>query len=50
MAKCPKCGAEGCTYKVQRKKYWKGSQHGGIEPRKDFQAKCKKCGWEGELK
>jgi len=50
MAKCPKCGYPRVKYNISRKKYHKGSEHGGVEPRKDFKAKCPKCKWEGELK
>ena len=49
--KCPKCGKEGMKYNVSRKKLWKKSNQGTTtsDSRKDFKAKCKKCGYEGEM-
>jgi len=41
--KCPKCGSGRAKYKVSRKQYHKGSTHGHIEPRKNFEAYCPKC-------
>ena len=54
--KCPKCGKSGCRYDEswyrkldgkrintipkERKKDWK---------RTNFHARCKKCGWAGEI-
>jgi predicted RNA-binding Zn-ribbon protein involved in translation (DUF1610 family) len=46
--KCPKCGSERVKYDVSRKANWSG--HKGFkqpEPRKDFNATCKNCGWKG---
>lgn len=48
--KCPKCGAEACKYNQQRKKTGSAKNNKGSQkPRTDFNAKCKKCGWEGEI-
>lgn len=44
--KCPKCGGT-AKYKVSRKKLWKKEKSSKAkEPRKDFTAKCVKCGHE----
>ena len=39
-------------YNVSRKKLWKKSNQGTTtsDPRKDFKANCKECGYEGEVK
>ena len=39
-------------YEESRKKYWKKSNQGTgtAEERKNFKAKCKKCGYEGEVR
>lgn len=46
--KCPKCKEEGCRYEERKPK-----KTLGIKPkpfkRLNFKAKCKKCGWEGEI-
>ena len=44
--RCPKCGKESCTYDDQRKKSG-CSKNNLMEPRTNFKAKCKACGWEG---
>ena len=41
--KCPKCGGA-ARYEVSRKNLWKQKSHKAKEPRKDFTAKCIKCG------
>ena len=46
--KCPKCGFAGCKYNQQRKKTG-SAKNNKMPPRTDFTAKCKKCGWEGEI-
>ena len=50
--KCPNCGKEGMKYEESRKKYWKKSNQGTgtAEERKNFKAKCKHCGYKGEMK
>jgi len=51
--KCPNCGDNHLAYNKSRKKHWKGKSsnlEGKITPRIDFTAKCRKCGWEGEIK
>lgn len=50
---CPECGSGNCKYeeswrdrasKITKEKRNKE----GTKWRKNFKAKCKKCGWEGE--
>jgi len=50
--KCPKCGNTRMKYDVSREKYWKKSNQGtsSVNARKEFKAKCNKCGYEGEMK
>lgn len=44
--KCPKCSGT-AKYKVSRKNLWKSEKSvKAKEPRKDFTAKCIKCGHE----
>jgi len=49
---CPECGYARAAYVESRRKFWSGKK-GFTEPnkvpRKNFHAKCKKCGWEGEI-
>lgn len=47
--KCPNCGGT-AKYKVSRKKLWKRKSAKTKEPRKDFTAKCTKCGYEFDAK
>lgn len=42
--KCPKCGGQ-ARYVLSRKKFW-GNSTKATEPRKDFKAKCIRCGLE----
>lgn len=51
--KCPNCEKEGASYDVSRKQYQKHSSHGksfveskASEPRTDFNASCRKCGFK----
>lgn len=49
---CPKCGSHRLKYLESRRKFWggtKGLAEPSKEPRKDFRAKCNKCGWEGNI-
>jgi len=47
--KCPKCGDNKLQYKVQRKRLT--GVHEKPKPRTDFTVKkCKRCGFEGEVK
>jgi len=40
-----------CTQRRKRSQRFSGETFKKItEPRTDFRAKCKKCGWEGEIK
>jgi len=52
--KCPKCDSQTVKYNKSRKKNWKGrtdyTDRQTSKPREDYTAKCKKCGWEGEIK
>jgi len=54
MAICPNCGDKHLKYEVSRKDNWKGrtdySTRQSLKPRENFKAKCKKCGWEGEIR
>lgn len=43
--RCPKCGKAGCRYNERRPEKFKHKKV--IFNRKDFSAKCKACGWEG---
>jgi hypothetical protein len=45
------CGKEGCTYLEQRKKVVSRNREESKlrEPRTNFEAKCKKCGWSGTV-
>lgn len=45
--KCPKCGQEGCKY-ITKRKVSDNESHSPL-PRTDFKAKCKKCGWTGNV-
>ena len=48
--KCPECKAASCKYNQQRKKTESAKNNKDLKkPRTDFTAKCKKCGWEGEI-
>jgi len=49
---CPNCGSPRAKYVESRRKFWgkrKGFKEPSKEPRKNFEVKCKKCGWEGEI-
>lgn len=52
--KCPKCGSPRARYKVSRRKNWKGQGASTFgeskKPRMNFEVKCPKCGWRGEIK
>lgn len=52
--KCPKCNQEGgCRYVEKRKKTGSSNRPENQrfkEPRTNFQAVCKNCGWKGEIK
>lgn len=45
--KCPKCGAAGCRYE-ERNPHERNRNEKVNFVRKNFKAKCKACGWEGE--
>jgi len=50
--KCPNCGYPRTSYVESRRRFWsgkKGLSEPSKEPRKNFKAKCKNCGWEGEI-
>ena len=49
--KCPKCGYGECRYIEQRKKECsKNKQESKLkEPRRNFKARCKRCGWSGTI-
>ena len=45
--KCPECQFAGCKYIQRRPEKTSGKKT--MFKRTDFKAKCKKCGWEGEI-
>jgi len=49
--KCPQCGNPRIAYNVSQSKRTREERLAGksTNVRKDFHAKCKKCGWEGEI-
>lgn len=46
--KCPKCNQEGCRY-IERKPLKTNGIKKQNFKRKNFNAICKKCGWEGSI-
>jgi hypothetical protein len=46
--KCPNCNKEYCKYKEPREDLFQGSKR-YPKKRVNFEAKCKKCGWEGQI-
>lgn len=47
IMKCPECQFAGCKYIQRRPEKTSGKKT--MFKRTDFKAKCKKCGWEGEI-
>ena len=45
---CPECKKEGVKY-LEKKKRLTGKGKQKVIPRNNFQAKCKKCKWEGVI-
>ena len=47
--KCPKCDDHMLRY-VEKRKEKTDKKDDKRPPRTNFRAKCRKCGWEGELR
>lgn len=47
--KCPKCHRENLKYLEKRAEKIRTPGINTIQPRTNFKARCKKCGWEGEI-
>lgn len=49
--KCPNCQSSSCRYIIKRNKVCSANRPESKlkEPRTDFRAECKKCGWSGEI-